>query len=126
MKKIKKVALTVAVMSLFLAPVAAPIFALGSNDLGVEYGQDTGLGSADVRSTISNVINVMLGLLGIVALVIVIAGGVIWMTSQGDTEKVERAKGLMGAGAIGLLIILSAYAITRFVINAAIEGTTGV
>ena len=83
---------------------------------GIGYGSTTGLGDRDVRTTISGVINVALSLLGIVALVIILVGGFQWMTAGGNEEKVTEARKRIFAGIIGLAIILSAYAVARFVI----------
>jgi len=75
------------------------------------------LGKRDVYETTSGIINIVLGLLGILATVIVLVGGFKWMTSGGNRDTVDEAKKLLSAGIIGLVIILSAYAIARFVIT---------
>ena len=84
---------------------------------GIGYAGTTSLGSQDIRVTIANIIQVALGILGIVALIIVIYGGVRYMTAGGDDAKVTDAKKILINGAIGLAIILSAFAITRFIFN---------
>ncbi|MBT3948668.1 hypothetical protein HOF40_01110, partial [Candidatus Parcubacteria bacterium] len=81
------------------------------------------LGSDDIRVTVVRIINVLLGLLGIVALVIVMYGGFIYMTAAGAEDKIATAKKILVNGVIGLVIILSAFAITRFVLNKLIEAT---
>lgn len=83
------------------------------------------LGTRDIRETVASIINVALSLLGIVAVVIILAGGFTWMTAAGNEEKVDKAKKMIFAGIIGLAIILSAYAIARFVISSLITATTG-
>ena len=65
-----------------------------------------------------------MGLLGIVAVVIVLIGGFTWMTAGGNDEKVGEAKKWIFAGVIGLAIILSAYAIANFVIQNLVTATT--
>lgn len=90
---------------------------------GLGYAGETGLGGQDVRSTIAQIINVALGLLGIVAVVIVLAGGFKWMTAGGNEEKTTEARKLIFAGIIGLAIILSAYAIARFVLEQLYDAT---
>ncbi|MEY4744630.1 MAG: hypothetical protein RL272_1241, partial [Candidatus Parcubacteria bacterium] len=40
-------------------------------------------------------------------------------------EKVSEAKKLIISGIIGLVIIMSAYAIAQFVVSAIINGTSG-
>src|SRR3989339_1035773 len=90
-----------------LAMWALPAMALAQGlNLGIDYGTLTGLGTRDVRATIASIINVALGLLGIVAVVIILAGGFRWMTAGGNEENVEKAKKLIIAGVIGLAIIL--------------------
>ncbi len=86
-------------------------------------GQTVGLGERDVRLVVASIINVALGLLGIVAVVIILYGGLIWMTAGGDQKKVDSAKHILTAGIIGLIIILSAYAIARFVVSSLLRAT---
>ena len=82
-----------------------------------------GLGNRDIRETIASIINVALGLLGIVAVVIILSGGFQWMTAGGDQGKVDSARKLIFSGIIGLAIILSAWAIADFVINSLVGAT---
>ncbi|MCK4968253.1 MAG: hypothetical protein KAS12_04300, partial [Candidatus Aenigmarchaeota archaeon] len=58
-----------------------------------------------------------LGLLGLIALIIIIIGGFQWMTAGGNKEKVETARKLMINGLIGLVIIVFSYVIATAVIN---------
>jgi len=92
-------------------------------DLGTGYGATTGLGSGDIRDTVASIINVAMGLLGIVAVVIILIGGFTWMTAGGNDEKVAEAKKWIFSGVIGLAIILSAYALANFVITNLIDAT---
>mgnify|MGYP001616845830 FL=1 len=98
---------------------------LTPTELGIEYGAATGLGQQDIRTTIASIISVAMGLLGIVAVVIILIGGFTWMTAGGNEEKVGEAKKWIFAGVIGLAIILSAYALANFVINSLVGATTG-
>lgn len=91
--------------------------------LSDDFTGATGLGQANLKSTIGNIINVLLGFLGIVAVIIILYGGAIWMTAGGTETKVQKAQQIIVAGAIGLAIILSAYAITNFVITEFISAT---
>src|SRR3989339_612996 len=80
-------------------------------------GSELALGSKDIRETVGSIINVALGFLGVVAIVIVLIGGFKYMTAGGDETKVGTARKYIISGIIGLAIILSAYAITTFVIS---------
>ena len=103
------------VFSLALAPAA--LAATTQETLGLTYGSVTGLGSTDIRETIASIINVALGLLGIVALVIVLYGGFKWMTAGGSDEQVGEARKIIISGVVGLAIIFSSYAIANFVLE---------
>ncbi|OGH93707.1 MAG: hypothetical protein A2538_02360 [Candidatus Magasanikbacteria bacterium RIFOXYD2_FULL_41_14] len=126
--------LILSVMMLGLVAVLAPttpahaIIAdetpITTDDLGVVYGSYTGLGSRDVRDTVASIIRVALGLLGIVAVVIIIIGGFTWMTAGGNDEKVGEAKKWIFSGVIGLAIILSAYALANYVIAQLVTATS--
>jgi len=84
----------------------------------------TGLGNQDIRVTIASIIKTAMGLLGIVAVVIILIGGFTWMTAGGNDEKVGQAKSWIFAGVIGLAIILSAYALATYVINSLLTATS--
>ncbi|MCX6743147.1 MAG: IPT/TIG domain-containing protein, partial [Candidatus Parcubacteria bacterium] len=94
-------------------------------DVGLNQAAEIGLGTADLRVTIASLIRVAFGLLGIVAVVLVIIGGVMYLTSAGEAEKIAKAKKLLIGAVIGLVIMLSAFAIASFVINALVEPGEG-
>ena len=91
--------------------------------LDEDFGDTTGLGQADLKHTIGQLIRVLLGFLGVVEVVIILLGGFKWMTASGNDEKVAEAKRLIIAGIIGLAIILSAFAIASFVISSIVSAT---
>ncbi len=128
MMKLKKVFALLAVFTILAPMVAmaqAPIKATGPGGLGLEYGAETGLGQKDIRVTVASIIRTAMGLLGIVAVVIILIGGFKWMTSGGSEEGAEEGKKYIFSGIIGLAIILSAYALATYVINSLITATTG-
>ena len=84
--------------------------------LGIDcVGYNTELSGQDPRIIITNIINVVLGLLGIVATVLMLYAGFLWMTAGGEDAKVEKARKIIFGAIIGIIIILTAFAITRFV-----------
>jgi len=117
---LKKIAAT----ALTAVAVALPLVAMAEVDLGLGYATNIGLGTKDVRETVSSIIKAFMGLLGIVAVCIILYGGFIWMTAAGNEEKVGEAKKLIISGIIGLVIIMSAYAIAQFVVGAVMNGTS--
>lgn len=123
MTKIKFVTTLCLVAITFVLAVAPALAAL---DTGIDViGPATGLGNKDLRTTIGSIINVALGFLGVVAVVIVLIGGFKYMVAGGNTEKATEARKWIISGIIGLAIILSAYAITSFVIGKLITATAG-
>ena len=102
------------IVFMLLSLVALPLVA-GAQDLdfglvsGDEAGADAiGLGDANLRDTVNIIIKIILSFLGILAVIIILWGGFIWMTAMGDESKVDKAKKLIIAGAVGVVIILSA------------------
>ncbi|MCF6276281.1 MAG: hypothetical protein L3J07_00355 [Candidatus Magasanikbacteria bacterium] len=85
----------------------------------------TELATQDIRITIAKIIRVFLGLLGIIALSIIIYGGFTIMTSAGNEEKVATGKKILVNAVIGLVIILSSFAITQFVLSSLQKATGG-
>ncbi len=97
---------------------------LDTTELGLEEVGATGLGSTPIQQTVAQIIRVAMGLLGIVAVVIILIGGFTWMTAGGNDEKVGEAKKWIFSGIIGLAIILSAYALATFVLESLVTATT--
>lgn len=111
---------------LFLALFwVASDFAL-AQDFGTSYINDLGLtANADPRVVAIKIIKVLLTFLGVVAISIILYGGWLWMTSNGDAQKIEKAKKTLISAVIGLLIILSSFAIVSFVLNQITEVLDG-
>ncbi len=89
-----------------------------------QFSNDTNLGTnIELISSIARIINILLGFLGVLAVVLILVAGFKWMTAAGNEEKIGEAKKLMGAGVVGLVIILAAFAIAAFVINQLADAT---
>lgn len=127
--KIVKNKMVLAAMATFLfsfvvAPVAAHAQAQNVDQTTDLFGTaaiddpETGiaLGKSSLQTTAVRLINVALSLLGIIAVVIVLIGGFKWMTAGGSEDKIAEARKLIFAGIVGMAIILSAWAIARFVL----------
>jgi heme/copper-type cytochrome/quinol oxidase subunit 2 len=95
----------------------------GESNANIIKSQTLG-GDKNPQEIAAGVINVLMGFLGIVAVVIILFGGFKWMTAAGSEDKIEEAKKLLVAGVVGLVIILSAWGIATFVIDKII-GVTG-
>lgn len=70
-----------------------------------------------VTNRVENAINVVLSFVGVAAVVVIIIGGIQYITSQGDVAKAARARNVILYGIIGLVICLLAFAIVNLVLT---------
>jgi len=84
-----------------------------------------GVQQTDLITLIGRIITIFLGFLGVIFLGLLLYAGYTWMTAGGDPAKVDSAKNTIRNAIIGLLIIMSAWAITAFVINFFAGATSG-
>jgi hypothetical protein len=77
----------------------------------------------DILPFFSRLINIGLSFLGIVFLILMIYGGVLWMTDRGNESEVEKAKKLIQAAITGLIIVIASYAISWLVIYVLAQNT---
>ena len=80
------------------------------SDCNIEAG-------TDLMGTIWDGISVAIGVIGLAAVVVIILGGVTYITSQGDAGKVTKAKNTILYGVIGLVVAILAFAIVNFVLK---------
>lgn len=74
-------------------------------------------GLTDLGAVIGQAINIALGLVGLIFFILMVYAGYLWMTAQGEEEKVKTAQKIITASMIGLVITLGAYAITFLVLS---------
>lgn len=79
----------------------------------------------DIRTIVASIIEVVLGLLGMIFLIIIIIGGFRYMTALGNDKATGEALGYIKNGVIGLLIILVSFAIVIFVVRGLNFATSG-
>ena len=118
--------------NLIVAIIFLGVFAFaswsGAQDFGtgaVNDGLGGTLSSLDPREIAGRIINVALGILGVVAVGLNIYAGFLWMSSGGDEEKISNAKNILKNSVIGLLIIMSSWAIATFIITKLSDATVG-
>lgn len=120
-KAIKKIfllsGLVFIVYSLLFFIVALPVQAQEINNLMENLVGPTPLIRADLISLIFKILRYVLSFLGVVAVVILIYGGFVWMTARGNEEQVRKAKKIIINGLIGLIVVLLSYAIVSFVMR---------
>jgi hypothetical protein len=71
----------------------------------------------DVLGIAGNYINIIIGFLGVLFLGLIIYSGFLWMTAAGNDKQIVTAKNIITRAVIGLIVVLSAYAITYFVLK---------
>lgn len=71
-----------------------------------------------VDGTFSNIINTILYVAGVVAVTMLIIGGIRFMISRGDKDKVQKAKNTVVYAIIGLILVIFSYAIVNFIVSA--------
>ena len=72
----------------------------------------------------AGIVNVVLGLVGIIATLYVIYSGIQWMRAGGEEEIITKAKEGIKSAIIGLIIIFSAYVVVNFVVTYMIKAVT--
>ncbi len=123
--KISTALLVMAILFLFSTFLTIPVFAEGPIDTGLGQSAQKGFGVDDegaipfadqgVSGIIGTLIGVVLSFVGVLFLVLMVYGGILWMTARGNEQQVEKAKDLIIASIIGLIIVMGAYAITSFI-----------
>lgn len=73
--------------------------------------------SGDLITIIANVIKLVLGLVGVLALIFIIYGGITWMTSGGNVERVKKGKNALIWATLGLIVCFLAYSLVTFIIT---------
>lgn len=73
---------------------------------------------SDVPSLVANIISAILGIVGALALLMFVWGGVTWMISGGNSEKVKKGKDTLIWATIGLLVIFASYSILKTIFGA--------
>jgi uncharacterized membrane protein len=81
----------------------------------------------NLKSAITSITNWLLGFVAIIAVLIIIYGGLLYLTAAGSDTQVEKAKKTIFNGIIGLIIVGLAYAIVFLVTSTLISsgGDTG-
>ncbi|HTX87269.1 MAG TPA: hypothetical protein VMC41_04375 [Candidatus Nanoarchaeia archaeon] len=90
--------------------------AFDTNTISAAAGNTASAGT-NVYQIIGTIIQTLLGLLGVIFILLLVYGGVTWMTSEGDEAKVEKAQRIIRSAIIGLIVVIAAFAISVFAIS---------
>lgn len=101
----------------FLLFVGSPVFGQASpGPANEELPSPLGKG-VTMTTIVARVIKVVLGLVGVLALIMMIYGGITWMTSGGNVEQVKKGKNTLVWAVLGLAVVFLAYSLVYFVIE---------
>jgi heme/copper-type cytochrome/quinol oxidase subunit 2 len=108
-----KIVEVAAAVMLTLTPVA--VSALDLPNCNSFRGVNCSSANGSVSGLILYVINIMLGIAGLVAVLFLIIGGFWYITSAGNEETAEKGKGTVINAIIGIVIIILSYVVVNVV-----------
>ncbi len=76
------------------------------------------LSTTDIRKIVGSTIQVLIGIIGSITFVIFLYGGVLWLTSAGNSEKIQKGLQAMLWAGIGIIVVFSSYAILTLILDA--------
>lgn len=125
MKRIRTAILSLAAVIGLVSVPLVPATVMAADNDPIESVTDgfksSGGGEAntdDLSDRIKTIVNVMLFILGAIAVIMIIIGGIRYATSNGDPSSIKGAKDTILYAVIGLIVAIMAYAIVGFVIDA--------
>lgn len=81
-------------------------------------GANYGTSAVPVSEVVGQMISVILGISGILFLCLTVYAGILYLTANGEEAGVKKAKKLLTSSIIGIIIIMSSYAVTAYVVAA--------
>lgn len=89
----------------------------GVKATGVNDCSDTN--GTDLKGLVKNILNILSWIIGVVSVVMIIIGGFRYIISSGDSGQIQSAKNTILYAVVGLVIVIFAQVIVRFVIGSA-------
>lgn len=120
LKKITESLLIAAALMFGMTTALAPAVSAVDTKTQITEGINAAGGSAssdDLPKFIQNIVNVLLFIAGAIAVVMIILGGIRYVTSNGAQDQVKAAKDTILYSVIGLIVALLAFAIVNFVVS---------
>ena len=96
----------------------------GSGDYGLS-SVPSDIPQGEIADTIVRVVQYVLGFVGIILFVMIIYGGILYMTAAGNEEQAKKAKSVLTYAIIGIIIVAFSFIIAQFAINALTGGEDG-
>lgn len=89
---------------------------LANIDIGGQVDKIEG-GDVSLEVSVRNILSVVFTLVGVIAVVMIVVGGIFYIISQGNADKIQKAKSTILYGIVGLIVTLLAFAIVNFVLE---------
>jgi type IV secretory pathway VirB2 component (pilin) len=86
------------------------------NGAGVDCSSSS-KATAPLQISVGTITNTLLTVAGAIAVIIIVVGGIRYITSNGDSGAVKQAKDTILYAIIGLIVVIVAYAIVHYVIG---------
>lgn len=99
-----------------MTPVSA-IDSGANNKFKESVNKVGGSEASSLPATVTSVINILLFVAGLIAVIIIVVGGLRFVTSEGDAASANKAKNSVVYALVGLVLAVLAYAIVNFVLN---------
>ena len=88
---------------------------------GVKGAGGGGANTQPLKNKLKQVVNILLFVLGAIAVIVIVIGGIRYATSGGDSGQISAAKNTILYAVVGLVVAILAYAIVNFVLGAFIK-----
>ena len=115
MKILKVIALSLMLTTLMVAPVLAQGNLNNASSLLKRSAGQAGVQQESPDVIVGTVINTFLTTVGLIFLLLMIYAGYLWMTARGEEAQVDKAKKIISNSLIGIVVVLSAFAITTLI-----------
>lgn len=89
----------------------------GEENVGIVTLPNPLTGIETPQELVGQIISSVFGIVGSLALVMFVYGGLLWMTSSGRAEQVKKGRDIFIWAVVGLVVVFSAYSLVRFVIQ---------
>ncbi|MFN7160712.1 MAG: pilin [Candidatus Gracilibacteria bacterium] len=102
-----------------------PVLAIGSTNFGVDNAKGLNVQDGSLLDNVTNIINTVFLLLGIVAVGFIVWSGISIITSKDNEEKLKKAQKYLINAVIGFVLIALSWTIVSFIIAAINSGESG-
>lgn len=87
-----------------------------ANQAGFQTEESFAESETNLMRLVGGIINTILSFTGVIFLVIMVAAGEMWLTAGGNSDQVDKARGLIFNAVIGLLIVFASFIATNFAV----------